>query len=252
MVLNSAFRVNYAPVLTGHWLFNAQYAVGSSLHAKNKHTHDSLSNSISLTPGYNFGEYAIYLAANYNHAMVRSPSYKKYSGSFSTGPLLRMAVKGNQMLEIFSGYTNTRYFQPALAPEEDRDSTGYRSYISWLWLFRKDYFLNLRFQAEKQDTDGRNWSNSSFGFSANYAMPVYENVKLQLSGQINKQDFDNRNTFFDKTREDTLYTFSGGFSWDWRKNSTLILQYTRMRSDSNIGIYDYTRNMYTLGMEYRF
>ena len=252
LVLNSSFRVNYVPILTGPWLFSAQYAVGSSLHDKNRHSHDSLSNSISITPGYNFGEFAIYLATNYNHAMVRSPSYKGYSGSFSTGPLLRMAIKGDQLLEVFSGYTNTKYFQPALAPEEDRDERGYRSYISWLWLFKKDYFLNLRFQADKQDTDGQNWANSTFGFSVNYAMPVYENVKLQLSGQINKQDFDNRNTFFDKTREDTLYTFSGGFSWDWRKNTTLIIQYTGMRSDSNIGMYDYTRNMYTLGMEYRF
>ena len=251
-VLNSSFRVNYVPVLKGPWLFSAQYAAGSSLHNKNRLTHDSLVNSISITPGYNFGEFALYLATNYNHAMVRSPSYKEYSGSFSTGPLLRMAVKGNQLLEIFSGYTNTEYFQAALAPEEDRDAHGYRSYISWLWLFKRDYFLNIRFQADSQNTDGENWDNSTLGFSVNYAMPVYENVNLQLSGQALDQEFKHRHTFYGVKREDTTYTFSGGFSWDWQKNSTLVAQYTRMRADSNIGIYDYVRNMYTLGMEYRF
>ncbi len=252
MVLNSSFRANYTPRLSGPWLFSAQYALGSSLHDKNRLTHDSLSNSVSVTPGYNFGTYALYLATNYNHAMVRSPSYKKYSGSFSTGPLFRMALYGNQLLEIFSGYTNSEYFQFALAPEEDRDAHGFRSYISWLWLFKKDYFLNLRFQSETQDTDGKNWDNSSMGFSVNYAMPVYQNVKLQLSAQMNEQDFEHRHTVFNVTREDTMFSFSGGFSWVWTKDATVVAQYSRIRSDSNIGIYDYKRNMYTVGMEYRF
>ena len=252
MVLNSSFRVNYVPVLQGPWLFSAQYAIGSSLHDKNRHTHDSLSNSISITPGYNFGEFAFYLATSYNHALVRSPSYKGYSGSFSTGPLLRMAIKGNQLLEIFTGYTNTEYFQTPLAPEEERDASGYRSYISWLWLFKKNYFLNVRFQADRQDTDGQNWDNSSFVFSVNYAMPIHENWRLQLSGQVNDQDYDHIHTVFGVKRKDTMFAFSGGFSWDLLKNSTLVTQYSRMRSDSNIGIYDYTRSMYTLGMEYRF
>ncbi len=68
---------------------------------------------------------------------MRSPDYEEYSGSFSTGPLVRMALKDTQLLEIFSGYSNTEYFKPALAPEEDRDAEGYKSYISFLWLFKK-------------------------------------------------------------------------------------------------------------------
>ncbi|MBN2419482.1 MAG: DUF2860 family protein [Deltaproteobacteria bacterium] len=251
-VLNTAFRVNYSPVLKAPWLFSAQYALGSSLHDKNRHTHDSLSNSLSITPGYNFGEYALYLSAGYNHALVRDPGYKGYSGLFTSGPLFRMAINGNQLLEIFTGYTNNQYFRDALAPEEDRDGYGYRSYISWLWLFKRDYFLNLRVQADRQDTDGSNWDNSNIGLSVNYAMPVYENIKLQLSGQINDQNFDNRHTAFGFKREDTMFGFSGGFSWSWKKDVTVIAQYARIRTDSNIGIYDYTRNIYTLGLEYRF
>jgi Tfp pilus assembly protein PilF len=251
-VLNSSFRVNYAPVLKGPWLFSGQYAFGSSLHDKNRLTHDSMSNSMSITPGYNFGRFALYLAANYNHALVRSPSYKKYSGSFNSGPLLRMAIKGNQLLEIFSGYTNTEYFQDALAPEEDRDAHGYSSYISWVWLFKKEYFLNLRFQASSQDTDGQNWDNGTLGFSLNYAMPLHKKLKLQVSGQINDQEFKHVHTVFGIKREDKMFSFSGGFSWYMLKNATIVAQYTRMRTDSNIGIYDYTRNLYTLGIEYRF
>jgi tetratricopeptide (TPR) repeat protein len=251
-VLNTSFRINYAPLLKGRWLFNAQYALGSSTHDKNRFTHDSISNSISITPGYNFGKYALYLATSYNHAFVRNPDFKEYSGTFSTGPLVRMSFKDTQLLEIFTGYTNSEYFRPALAPEEDRDAQGYKSYISYLWLFKKDYFLNLRFMSDIMDTDGRNWDNSILGLSVNYAMPVYKDIKLQLSGQISDQEFKNLHTVFDIKREDRIYSMSGGFSWNWEKDATIVIQYSRMRTDSNIGIYDYKRNIYTLGMEYRF
>jgi tetratricopeptide (TPR) repeat protein len=251
-VLNSSFRVNYVPVLKGPWLFSAQYAFASGLHDKNVHTHDSMSNSISVTPGYNFGDFALNLAISYNHALVRRPSYKRYSGSFRAGPLVRVALKGNQLLEVFMGYTNNEIFQFALAPEEDRDSHGYGSYLSWVWLFKENSFLNLRYQSSRQDTDGRNWDNRTNGFSANLAVPVHNRVKLQLSGQTTKQDFDHRHTTFNIIREDKTYSFSGGLSWQWLKNVTVVAQYSRIMADSNIGIYDYTRNLYTLGMEYRF
>ncbi len=251
-VLNTSFRVNYAPYLKGRWLFSAQYALGSSTHDKNRFTHDSISNSISITPGYNFGRYALYFAAAYNHAFVRNPDFKKYSGAFSAGPLLRMSVKESQLLEIFSGYSSSEYYRPVLAPEEERDAQGYKSYISYLWLFKKDYFLNMRFMSDIMDTEGRNWDNSMLGLSANYAMPAYKDIKLQLSGQISDQEFKNLHTVFGVKREDKIYSMSGGFSWNWEKNATIVIQYSRMRTDSNVGIYDYKRNIYTLGMEYRF
>ncbi len=251
-VLNSSLRANYAPSLDGPWLFNAQYSLMSSLHQKNIHTHDSLSNGISVNPGYNFGKYALNLATRYTYTLVRAPSYKKYSGSFSSGPLLRIAIKDKQLLEFFSGYTNTRYARPALTVEEDRDAQGYNSYISWICLFRNDSFLNLKYQFRLQDADGQNWDNISNEFSANLAIPLVEKVKLQLSGQITDQDFKNTHTTFDVKRKDTTYYLSGGLTWDCLKYGTLVAQYTRTMTGSNIGIYDYTRDTYTLGIEYRF
>lgn len=250
--LNSSFRATYYPNLKGPWLFNAQYGIASSLHRKNVHTHDSLSNTISVTPGYNFGKYALNLATSYSHALVRGPSYKKYSGSLSSGPLFRLALKNNQLLELFAGYINNEYFQPALTDVDDRDSDGWTASTSWIWLFRKDSFLNLRYRYSDLNADGRNWDNQSHSLSANFAIPVMEKVMLQLSGQVAEEEYDHVNTWFNVQREDTIYNLSGGFTWDCYKNTVLVVQYTHIRDDSNIAIYDYKRNMYTLGMEYRF
>jgi len=251
-VTNSSFKVAYTPTLKGQWLFNAYYDIASSLHYRHKYTHDSLSNTLSMTPGYNFGKYALNLSATYSHALVRDPSYKKYSGNLNVGPMIRIAVTGNQLLEFFSGYSDNEYFQPAISPEENRDSKGFSDYASWVWLFRKNSFLNLRYQVAVQNAEGRNWDNKSQSLSANLVIPASDNVKLQFSGQGTDQKFINTHTTFDVKREDNIYTFSAGASWELYKNMTFIGQYTRISNGSNIGIYDYSRDMYTLGLEYRF
>ena len=252
MVANTSFRVNYAPVFDGPWLFNARYGLVSSLHDKNKDTHDSFSNSISVTPGYSFGKYALSLATSYNHTHVRKPDYKQYSGTFSSGPLLRRAFGNNQLIEFFAGYINTEYHRPALDPNENRDSNGFNSYISWIWLFDRNSFLNIRYQYSDQDAEGENWDNKKNALSINMALPVSNNIKFQLSGQMSEQEFDNIHTTFGIAREETMYSFSGGFSWSWKRYSNIVLQYSHISTDSNLGIYDYTRNMYTMGLEFRF
>ena len=251
-VLNSSFRVNYSPRLKSKWLFNAQYSAMSEVHQKNVHTHDTFTNSISITPGYNFGKFAVNLATTYSLSLVRRPDYEKYSGYFSSGPLFRIAAKENSMLEIFCGYTNTEFFQPALAYEEDRDSYGYSTYFSWVSLFKNNSFLNLRYHFRYQEADGSNWDNISNRLSANFAVPLSDKVKLQLSGQITEQDFRNTHTTFHVKREDTNLTFSGGLSWECYKDVNIVAQYTRIDADSNIGVYDYKRDLFSLGLEYRF
>jgi len=258
-VLNTVFWVNYTPIFESPWLFNAQYAFNSRVHQKNTHTHDSLSNSISATPGYNFGRFSLNLANSYSHTLLRDPSYQRYLGTFSSGPLLRVALKQNQLLELYAGYTWNDYFQQPLDPRdpppdpaEDRDSADLDTYISWIWLFKKDAFLNLKYEFIDQDTDGAYWDNEGHKFSANLILPLINKLKLQLSGQAYLQDFKNHHSVFNVTREDNTYTLSGGFTWDFYKNASFVAQYTRTRADSNIFAYDYTRDLYSGGIEYRF
>jgi hypothetical protein len=53
-------------------------------------------------------------------------------------------------------------------------------------------------------------------------------------------------------RDDRIYNLTAGVSWEFYRNLSLIGQVTRIDNGSNIGIYDYTRNLYTTGLEYRF
>ncbi len=46
----SSFRLDYLPVFTGPWLFNAGFAVGNTLHQKNSTSHDTLTNTVYAPP----------------------------------------------------------------------------------------------------------------------------------------------------------------------------------------------------------
>jgi len=251
-VLNTSFRVNYVPKIEDPWLFNAQYAFSSNVHEKNTHTHDSYANSLSLVPGYNFGRYSLNYVLAGSHTMLRSPDYRKYQGTFKTGPLVRIALKQNQMLELFCGYNWNEIYDPPLTPEEDRDSTDLDAYVSWIWLFKRDAFLNLRYEFTDQDTDGKYWDNKADKISANMVLPLVEKIKMQISGEANYQDYKNLNDAFGITRSDTIYTFSGGLTRELTDKITAIVQYSHTRADSNIWAYDYEKDLFSLGIEYRF
>ncbi|MBN1102950.1 MAG: tetratricopeptide repeat protein, partial [Deltaproteobacteria bacterium] len=251
-VLTSSFRVDYVPTFEGPWLFNAQYALGNGLHDRYSTSHDYLSNGLYMAPGYSFGESALNVALRYNHALVRNPSYKKYVDSISAGPLYRVLAAENQILEFFAGYSSIEYFDPPLVQEEDRDSNRLNAYMSWVWMFKKDGFFNLKFELTNDNTDGSNWANRGHDFSLSLTLPLVEKLSLQLSGECFLQRFRHTHTFFDVKREDTTYMGSVGLTYALIKDLNLVLQYSYTRVDSNLAIYDYDRSVYSAGLEYRF
>ena len=248
----TTLRVDYVPILKGPWLFNAQYAFSGNFHDKHATSHDVITNSIYVAPGYNFGRSALNLPISYSHALVRGPSYKKYVGSLNVGPLYRRLLQQKHILELFAGYSLNEYFRPPSAPEEDRDSTGLNTYASWIWVFKEESFFNLKYEFTDNKTDGRNWENNGHRFSLNATVPLIDKLKFQLSGQAHLQDYKHTHTVFETKRDDETYQASLGLIWEFFKNTNLILQYNKSRSDSNIAIYDYKRDLYTIGIEYRF
>jgi len=250
--LSTSFKADFVPQLEGPWIFNAQYAFSSRLNDKHSTSHDFVSNGIYIAPGYNFGDYALNFAINYNHTMVRQPSYKKYLGYLSAGPLLRILIDKKNLIEIFGGYINKEYFQPALIDEDDRDSKGISAYISWIWSFKPGAFFNLKYQYTDEDTDGIFWEYNGNIFSANLSLPVRDKLVLQISSMYASHDYKNINTFFQEKRADDTKQGSIGLTYDMFKHAKLIVQYNKTKVDSTIPIYEYKRSIYTLGLEYRF
>lgn len=255
-MLNTA-RVDYIPALPNNWLFNAGYAFSSNVHQKHVHTHDAMVHNFSVSPGYNFGRYAVNVLVNYSEVHKRNPGYNQYSGTLSAGPMVRFLLteEQNHILEVYGGYVNKNYFKLSLDPDEDQRSTGFKSHVSWMWLFKNGAIFNLKYGFEKENANGNNWTNTGHRFTVNSIVPVIGDLKLQMGGECFVQDYANESTipaFTGETRRDRTYTGIAGLTWDVSRHLRLMAMYTGIRAKSNIFVYDYDRSIYSAGAEIRF
>ncbi len=242
-------RIDFIPHLPGNWLFSAYYSFYGNFHRRNSTTHDISAHTVSISPGYSLGRSAINILGQYTYVFRHE---HRYMDTITVGPLFRTLVKRNNMLEFFAGFTKKRYLETPLLYTEDRDSIGTDIYLSWISFFKKNGFFNLRYEFTYDDTEGENWENHGNRVTLNLTIPLIKRVSLQLGSDAYFQDFENRHTVFKKHRVDHTYTILAGFTINILKNVNLILQYTRTRCDSNIAIYDYTRNVLSSGVEIRF
>jgi len=284
-VLQTSVRVDYVPTIDGPWLFNASYSIASNVNQKHTHSHDSLAQTFSVSPGYNFGRFAVNFLANYTNVLLRTdpdtspdpdsnPGYKRYIDDFTYGPSIKFLVTQNNILEIFAGYDKKEYYNQKKTSartdrfwENNRDAEGPKTYISWIWLFKENSFLNLRYDYTREHADGMYWDNKGHRFTANFSMPLLSEetakrtgpVTLQVTGGYFRQIFNYEQPYQDvdgstksTKRKDKTYTGSVGLAWEFYKNTSFIAQYTNTECDANIPANDYTRNLYTAGFEFRF
>lgn len=277
-VLSSSARLDYVPKMDGPWLFNAQFAVASNVNSVHTHSHDSLANTFSISPGYNFGRFALNLTASYSSVLLRtdpyassdpdsSPGYKRYLEYTSFGPTFRLMASQNNILELFGGYDKKEYFnQNESNPDSIRDAEGPRAYLSWVWLFKEDAFLNLRYDFNQENTEGSYWENRGHRLTANLSLPLLSEdaaksvgqLNLQLTGSAFLQYYDNEQPYMDNDgnpgiiiRSDKIYTGSAGLTWAFSKYASFIAQYTWTKSDSNIPANTYRKDQYMSGFEFR-
>jgi len=230
-------------------LFSAYYSFYGNFHRRNSTSNDITAHTVSIAPGYNFGRSALNLLGTYSYVFRHE---HRYMDNLTLGPLFRTLIARNNILEFFAGYTKKRYFETPLLDSEDRDSTGMDAYISWVWFFKRNGFFNLRYEFLYDDTEGVNWENHANRLTLNVTIQIVRRLKFQFSEDAFLQDFENRHTIFNKHWTDHIYTTSVGFTLSLLKNADFIVQYSRTRCDSNIAIYDYTRNVLSTGVEIRF
>lgn len=243
------FRVDYNPLLSGPWFLNAQYNLYTNTYFRT-FSHDIMQHSVSATPGYSFNKGALSLLLNYTHAWVNE---ERYMGVFTARPTLHYIVSPGHIAHFSLGYSRREMVEAALDKDEERDSDIITGSIGYIHPFAQDKgVFNLGYEYSKDKAKGRNWENTGNRISAGILAPLAEKLSLTISGEAFLQDYDNTHSVFGVKREDKIYSGSAGLIWDFMKNMNLNLQYSHTTADSNIAIYDYKRNIYTVGMQLSF
>lgn len=253
-----SFRIDYIPLMSAPFSLNAQYAfyTNNYLHSP-AYKNDTLVQSLSVTPAYTFSRGVLSLPIAYSHVWLNE---REYMNTALVRPSLNLILLPGHIGQFSAGYGKREMLRPG-DPDEDRDGEIYSLSAGYLYPFAGgNGVFNLRYEYTKEDTQGRNWDNSGDRVSASLLVPLAEKVSLILSGDAFWQRYRNVHTISGapgfpaspERRRDDIYSGSAGLSWELYKGLRLIPQYSHTRADSNFPIYDYRRDIYSLGVEYTF
>lgn len=250
--MSAGLTADYQPRLNSPWNFNCRYSFYGSFHENHGDTHDVIANSLALVPGYDFGDFNISIISFYSNFLLGKSGYERYMDYFNIGPVSRVIINRDNILELFAGYNKKKFFQEPSIPEENRDSDSFKAYASWRWRFWKKSFMDLQYEFTHEQSKGENWENKGHRISIGAKIPFADSFILNLRMDEILQYYDNVHPLIDSEREDHTNIALAELTWNFMTNTDLILNYSRSRDNSNVGIYDYKRQLVSLGLEYRF
>lgn len=242
-------RIDYLPLTESEWFFYGQYYLSHNEYFENK-THNLTVQNIALMPGYMFRQGTASLPLAFAYVWLHE---KEYMRLISARPTLNISLTPSQTVQIALGYAGRKMLQAPLDMEEDRDADIYSGSLGYIRSIAEDKgLLNLRYEYSRDVTKGKNWNNTGNKLNAGLLVPLADKVKFALAFEAFYQDYKHTHTFFYLKRKDRTYTGTGTLLWNMNNSLSLNLQYSHTTADSNIIIYDYDRNIYTVGIEYSF
>jgi tetratricopeptide (TPR) repeat protein len=227
-----------------------QYNIYSSFHNE-LDEYDLLSHTLFLIPTYAMKTGQLSLQSGYVKMFLDS---EKYSETVSLIPTYQFNIKDNVHIgQLFFKYINRDYFNTIFNPEENMDADVYAGEIGYIWLFAKNKgFFNIKYEFSDEDARGDNWSFKGNKVSMSVLFPFFDRFKLNAYGEYLRRDFENKNNVFLVDRKDNNYIATASLSCTVIKGIDLIAQYTYLRNDTNIELYDYKRNIVSLGIEFYY
>lgn len=252
-VYTGSAEYNYRPTerfeLKGQYFF--YYAKQSDLGF-----YDTLSNTFVIQPSINLEKSLIAFPTAYNHTLVND---KAYLSSPSTAAVYNFMVGSSNMGQAFIKYQYLDYLWETTINDENRTGNDLAGSIGWYFFFAKNNgFLNVRYSLDKDWTKGTNWEYLGNRVGVTLLVPgsiahkVLDKFNITLSGDFYAQHFSKSNSIYHVYRKDNVYTLSALAAYKFYKDSEVQLQYTHVNDDSNISIYKYNRNIYSVGVNLKF
>ncbi len=245
----TTFGFGYTPLLPAPWFLNAQYNFYADTHFS-QHKADLLYQTASVTPGYQFTNGAITLPVAYSHVWLDG---SQYMGVATAKPTVSYMFLPNHIGQFSFQYARREMFISPVNEFENRDANIYLLSPGYIYSFSggKGIF-NLRYEFSRDEAEGRNWENYGNRITMGLLVPVMNKLSLTFSGDVLFQHYDHTHTLFGVKRRDKTYFGSAGVIYEIFKGFNIGFQYAHTTADSNIPLYDYKRNEYTVGAQYTF
>ncbi len=135
---------------------------------------------------------------------------------------------------------------------EDRDAHHYGAGLSQTFLYRQ-MRLTLGYDMSVENAQGGNYDYTGHQLSAGFSSPLhFWNLQFDLYSNVRFLSYDGTNSLFNLHRNDTQYMTVATLRKPLKYGMALFAEYTHTHNNSDIALYEYTRNMYLVGLEWKF
>lgn len=174
------------------------------------------------------------------------------------------------LTQAFVRYQNKEFFEtnPRPDPDELRDADNVMGGVLHLLRFAQDaHLVKGGYQLDVEEAQGRNYRylGHRFLLGAQYTLPWY-GIRLFYDFDVHLRRYDHRNSLLPtyapntKRRSDDEFNhsvraelpFAGPSLWGRATRMTLSASYQNTLADSNIEIFSYTRNVYSLSLSWAY
>jgi tetratricopeptide (TPR) repeat protein len=189
----------------------------------------------------------------------------------NTAMLTALLVESDRHLtQGFFRYQNKEFFEsnPLPEPDEFRDADNFMLGILHLLRFAQDaHLVKGGYQYDVEDTQGRNYRYHGHRLllGVQYTLPWY-GIRLFYDFDLHLRQYDHTNSLLPtsapgtKRRSDDEYNntvradlpFVGPSLWGYATRMTLSASYQNTVARSNIELFEYTRNVYSLSLSWAY
>jgi tetratricopeptide (TPR) repeat protein len=255
-------RFEYQPLRTPDWDATLSYALLSTIYNDVSH-YNTLTNSLAA-------------AASYKTTLDRWPSIWGLSLLYDYGRLddrnyyNRYAVVPNgtviwspmHVSQATVGVTAKDYMheEALITTSDSRDALNYLLGITHYVQFEGGrHHLKFGYQFDYEAAEGSNWSYLGNRFVVGFGVTLPWEVKLRYDFDVHFRDYRYAHTYLPlgittptTKRRDTDMNHLVSLYREFPGNVTLAVEYLRNVDESNLNVYDYTRNVVTFNISWRY
>lgn len=252
-------------VRTPQWRLGVAYDLFQSLHF-NLDEFNVQQHTGGLVARFKRDRVTLYTTANYTYTTLDNDHF---SNAFAIQPSATIRATNTLFTVLSVRYQNDDYVNQFIPPgqEDVRDRDGWRvqpSVAQYLRFNRQRSYLRLRYQFEASRNDGSDWEYDSHQVGLALHSPLLWGITMDIEGTYRRRDYLHINSFDAglpatlepgvdrRKRDDDRFTASLLLTREFGRYVQVAVGYFHTSNLSNIGFFEYDRNIWTVSLSGRY